>query len=231
MRVVRVAVVAAVLGLLGLLVWDVAHGSGPGVAQKVDQGRKVPAPKLDLPRLDADGRLSLASLRGKVVVVNFWESYCVPCKQEARRVADTARAWKDKGVVFVGVNAFDTKRAGAGVPRPLRRRLPEHPRRRRHDVRQLGRDRRPGDVLHRPARPCGAAAHHGPGFDEGARSGHPARAQVVRLVAVARARACPRGSRGRLHDSTRARGDSRRCSSARRATRRSTSRTPRSRAR
>ena len=40
MRVVRVAVVAAVLGLLGLLVWDVAHGSGPGVAQKVDKGRR-----------------------------------------------------------------------------------------------------------------------------------------------------------------------------------------------
>ena len=111
MKAVRVVVVAAVLGLLGLLVWDVAHGTGPGVAQKVDKGRVVAAPKLDLPRLDESGRLSLASLRGKVVVVNFWESYCVPCKQEARRVAATARAWASKGVVFVGVNAFDTKSA------------------------------------------------------------------------------------------------------------------------
>jgi len=111
MRILRVAVVAAVLGLLGLLVWDVAHGTGPGVAQKVDKGKIVPAPKLDLPRLDAGGRLSLASLRGKVVVVNFWESYCIPCKEEARRVAATARAWRQKGVVFVGVNAFDTKSA------------------------------------------------------------------------------------------------------------------------
>jgi cytochrome c biogenesis protein CcmG/thiol:disulfide interchange protein DsbE len=111
MRLLRTVTVAAVLGLLGLLVWDVAHGSGPGVAQKVDKGKIVAAPKLDLPRLDADGRLSLASLRGKVVVVNFWESYCVPCKQEARRVAAAARAWKGKGVVFLGVNAFDTKGA------------------------------------------------------------------------------------------------------------------------
>jgi len=111
MKIVRVVVVAAVLGLLGLLVWDVAHGTGPGVAQKVDEGKIVTAPKLDLPRLDASGRLSLASLRGKVVVVNFWESYCIPCKEEARRVAATARAWKQKGVVFVGVNAFDTKSA------------------------------------------------------------------------------------------------------------------------
>jgi cytochrome c biogenesis protein CcmG, thiol:disulfide interchange protein DsbE len=111
MKAVRVVVVAAVLGLLGLLVWDVAHGTGPGVAQKVDKGKIVSAPTLDLPRLDAGGRLSLASLRGKVVVVNFWESYCIPCKEEARRVAATARAWRSKGVVFVGVNAFDTKSA------------------------------------------------------------------------------------------------------------------------
>jgi cytochrome c biogenesis protein CcmG/thiol:disulfide interchange protein DsbE len=111
MRVLRVAAVAAVLALLGLLVWDVSHGQGPGVAQKVDAGKIVAAPPLDLPRLDAPGRLTLASLRGKVVVVNFWESYCVPCKQEARGVAAVAREWKDKGVVFVGVNAFDLKGA------------------------------------------------------------------------------------------------------------------------
>jgi cytochrome c biogenesis protein CcmG/thiol:disulfide interchange protein DsbE len=111
MRAVRIAVVGAVLGLLGLLIWDVAHGHGPGVAQKVDSGKVVAAPNLDLPRLDADGRLSLASLRGKVSVINFWESYCVPCKQEARGLAETARAWQGKDVVFVGVNAFDTKSA------------------------------------------------------------------------------------------------------------------------
>jgi cytochrome c biogenesis protein CcmG/thiol:disulfide interchange protein DsbE len=111
MKAVRIAVVGAVIALLGLLVWDVAHGTGPGVAQKVDEGKIVAAPNLDLPRLDASGRLSLASLRGRVSVVNFWESYCVPCKQEARGVANTARAWQGKGVVFVGVNAFDTKGA------------------------------------------------------------------------------------------------------------------------
>src|SRR4051812_41310315 len=99
MRVVRVAVVAAVLGLLGLLVWDVAHGSGPGVAQRVDRGGRAPPPKPALPGRDAGGRLSLASLRGKVVVVNFGESYCVPCKEEARGVADTARRYEKRGVV------------------------------------------------------------------------------------------------------------------------------------
>ena len=87
------------------------HGKGGGVAQKVDQGKAVPAPKLDLPRLDTSGRLTLASLRGKVVVVNFWESYCVPCKEEARDVAAAARAWSGKDVVFVGVDAQDFRGA------------------------------------------------------------------------------------------------------------------------
>ena len=38
MRVVRAAAVVVVVGLLGLLVWDVAHGSGGGIASKVDHG-------------------------------------------------------------------------------------------------------------------------------------------------------------------------------------------------
>jgi cytochrome c biogenesis protein CcmG/thiol:disulfide interchange protein DsbE len=110
MRVLRAAAVACVVALLGLLVWDLAHQNGPGIAAKVDKGKIVPAPKLDLPRLSGSGNLDLASFRGKVVVVNFWQSACYPCKLEARDVAAAARKWSGKGVVFVGVNAQDLKR-------------------------------------------------------------------------------------------------------------------------
>jgi cytochrome c biogenesis protein CcmG/thiol:disulfide interchange protein DsbE len=109
MRALRAVAVASVLALLGLLVWDLAHQNGPGVAVAVDEGKAVVAPKLDLPRLNGEGNLSLASLRGKVVVVNFWQSSCYPCKLEARDIAEASRAWAGKGVVFVGVNAQDLK--------------------------------------------------------------------------------------------------------------------------
>jgi cytochrome c biogenesis protein CcmG, thiol:disulfide interchange protein DsbE len=109
MRLLRAAAAACVLSLLGLLVWDVVHQNGPGVAAKVDKGKIVPAPKLDLPRLTGAGSIDLASYRGKVVVVNFWQSSCYPCKQEARDVAAAYRTWSTKGVVFLGVNAQDLK--------------------------------------------------------------------------------------------------------------------------
>src|SRR5919199_2228099 len=53
------------------------------------------------------GTLHLAALRGKTVVLNFWWSGCVPCQQEAPLLERQWRAWKDKGVVFVGVDEID----------------------------------------------------------------------------------------------------------------------------
>jgi thiol-disulfide isomerase/thioredoxin len=85
MRALRAVAAASVLSLLGLLVWDLVHQNGPGVAASVDKGKAVPAPVLDLPRLTGPGNLSLASLRGKIVVVNFWQSTCYPCKLERAR--------------------------------------------------------------------------------------------------------------------------------------------------
>ena len=111
MRALRAAAVASVLALLGLLVWDLVHQNGPGVASSVDKGKAVPAPTLDLPQLNGTGNLSLASLRGKVVVVNFWQSSCYPCKLEARDISSAARHWTGKDVVFLGVDAQDLKSA------------------------------------------------------------------------------------------------------------------------
>jgi cytochrome c biogenesis protein CcmG/thiol:disulfide interchange protein DsbE len=108
MRAVRVGAVAVVLGLLGLLVWDVAHqGHVGGVAGKVDRGRTVAAPALQLPRFGGGGTFDLASNRGKVVVLNFWASWCVECKVEAKTLRDAAARWRKHGVVVIGVDTKD----------------------------------------------------------------------------------------------------------------------------
>src|SRR5512139_408531 len=51
--------------------------------------------------------VSLSDLKGKVVVLNFWASWCIPCAQEAADLQATYEKYKDKGVVFVGVDWTD----------------------------------------------------------------------------------------------------------------------------
>jgi cytochrome c biogenesis protein CcmG/thiol:disulfide interchange protein DsbE len=100
----QAATVLVVLGLLALLIWKVVH-QDKGV--KLGGGRTPPAPQFALSRLDAPGKLELASLRGKVVVLNFWASWCVPCKSEAPRLEAAWRRYRGQGVVVVGVDAQD----------------------------------------------------------------------------------------------------------------------------
>ena len=107
MRALRVAAVAAVLSLLGLLVWDVVHSHGGKVAREVDRGQIVPAPSFSMSLVDGPGKVSLTSLRGKVVVLNFWASDCIPCKQEQKMLNAAARHWSKKGVVFLGIDEVD----------------------------------------------------------------------------------------------------------------------------
>ncbi|MGZ4256342.1 MAG: TlpA family protein disulfide reductase [Gaiellaceae bacterium] len=92
--------------LLTLLIWKVAHGNGGGVAAKVDKGRIAPAPNFVLSRLDRPGRLQLASLRGKAVVLNFWASWCYPCNKEAGTLERAYRGG-DGRVVVLGVDVND----------------------------------------------------------------------------------------------------------------------------
>jgi peroxiredoxin len=53
-------------------------------------------------------RLSFSSYRGRVVVVNFWGSWCVPCREEAPALAVAARQYSPAGVAFLGVDVRDT---------------------------------------------------------------------------------------------------------------------------
>jgi cytochrome c biogenesis protein CcmG/thiol:disulfide interchange protein DsbE len=103
----QAAAVAVVAGLLAILGWRLSHQGSGGVASAVAHGKRPAAPGFDLPRLDGGGNLSLASLRGKVVVLNFWASWCAPCKQEAPHFESTWEQYRSRGVVVVGVDVND----------------------------------------------------------------------------------------------------------------------------
>ena len=96
----QVLAVGLVALLLALLVWKLAHGSG----NEAKVGH--PAPNFTLDRIDRSGSLQLASLRGKVVVLNFWASWCYPCKQEAPALSAAAERYGDR-VVVLGVDVND----------------------------------------------------------------------------------------------------------------------------
>lgn len=67
-----------------------------------------PAPDFTLP-LFSGGEFKLSGQRGKVVVINFWASWCIPCVDEAPELERSWQVYRDKGVVFIGVDYVDTE--------------------------------------------------------------------------------------------------------------------------
>lgn len=102
--------VGLVVLLFGLLVWTLASDEGGDLAAAASRGERPKAPDFTLERLDRDGDLTLSSLRGKVVALNFWASWCIPCKEEAPFLEEVWRENRDRGLVVVGLDAKDFRR-------------------------------------------------------------------------------------------------------------------------
>jgi cytochrome c biogenesis protein CcmG/thiol:disulfide interchange protein DsbE len=136
-RITIAGVWVGLLGLLGLLAWGLLRvsaadtiGAGAGGPTRVNwDGRALalrprPAPELRLGlyqpsttvtatagmlagQAGESKELRLAALRGQPVVINFWASWCQPCRQEAEVLERFAREYGPRGVAFVGVNVWD----------------------------------------------------------------------------------------------------------------------------
>jgi cytochrome c biogenesis protein CcmG/thiol:disulfide interchange protein DsbE len=67
------------------------------------------APDFALPSVTTSETVSSEDLQGRPVVVNFWASWCIPCREEAPLLERTWRRYRDDGVVFLGVNIKDAR--------------------------------------------------------------------------------------------------------------------------
>ena len=117
---VTVAVAAPAVGLLGLLAWALAQSGGSPGGLGINNVfgevtfQEGPAPSLSLPLLTGE-TLDLADIRGKVVMVDFWSSWCPPCIEEAPVLAATYPQYADRGVEFVGVAMGTTRVRSTGT--------------------------------------------------------------------------------------------------------------------
>jgi cytochrome c biogenesis protein CcmG, thiol:disulfide interchange protein DsbE len=105
------AVVVLAAALVGLLVYGVAtRGSDTSLDSAVKRGQRPPAPgtSISLPSLSGHAQRSLAQLRGKVVVLNFWASWCGPCENEAPLLENAQRQLARSGAgTVLGVTYKD----------------------------------------------------------------------------------------------------------------------------
>ena len=84
-------------------------GKDPGALPSELIGRR--APMFSLPQLGGGPKLELRELRGHVVVINFWASWCVACREEHPALLAAWGRYRERGAVFIGVDFEDTEDA------------------------------------------------------------------------------------------------------------------------
>jgi cytochrome c biogenesis protein CcmG, thiol:disulfide interchange protein DsbE len=105
---VPLAVVGVVVAIVALLAYGlVSNEPDRGIEEALEQGEREPAPDLELPLLSGDGEGSLADYRGQVVVLNFWASWCEPCRDESPLLQRWHERLEKRDATVLGVDAFD----------------------------------------------------------------------------------------------------------------------------
>ena len=92
--------------------------------RKIDRGSGNPAPDFEIELIDGE-TVTLSGYRGEVVLLNFWGTWCPPCRAEMPALQRTWEEYKDRGVVFLGAAIYDEKAdvekfaAAYGITYPL----------------------------------------------------------------------------------------------------------------
>lgn len=107
-RLARYAAIALIVGLVVVL--TLSFRRDPRDIRTGTVGK--PAAAFDLPALDGGGRISLETHKGHVVVLNFWSSWCVPCKEENPALTQVWERYRSSGdVVLIGIVFQDSVEA------------------------------------------------------------------------------------------------------------------------
>lgn len=120
----RVAAISGALAFVALLTYGLAtSGTSTVIDESLARGEAEEAPAFDLPVLEpgelpaklqlrlraqlADGRLDLEELEGTPLVLNFWASWCTPCREEAPLLEASWGRYGKRGVLFLGLDMQD----------------------------------------------------------------------------------------------------------------------------
>jgi cytochrome c biogenesis protein CcmG, thiol:disulfide interchange protein DsbE len=115
---IPVAVICILVALFALLAYGLAQNEPDLSAEEsLQSGSREQAPDLELPRLAGGGSASLADYRGRIVVLNFWASWCKPCRTESPLLERWHDRIKGDGGTVLGVDGHDVTSDATGFIR------------------------------------------------------------------------------------------------------------------